>query len=285
MTLLHSDLLSSVYHGSSLDPDFVAEAMAGQRADALIFDAPFSAKTHAGHAAAAASDTARFGRAFAAGVGKKSALTRYAKRAAASLTGGRRDLAYPSFDAHQIAAFCDLWLPLTDGWIVSITDDVLAPLWTAAFTRAGRYVFAPLPLIEIGGRVRLSGDGPSSWACWIVVARPRGLPYSRWGTLPGAYVQPAEKKRVVGGKPFQSMCGIIRDYSRRGDLVVDPFSGGGTTLAAAKQQGRRSIGIDASLLHAKQSAQRVARMREQINLFEPSPAPDAEQLGLFGGAA
>ena len=94
-------------------------------------------------------------------------------------------------------------------------------------------------------------------------------------------MQNAERKLVVGGKPFRSMCAIVGDYSRRGDLIVDPFAGGGTTLAAAKHMGRCSMGFDRSELHAKLTAKRVAKTREQLTLFEPSAQPAMMQQGLF----
>ncbi len=37
---------------------------------------------------------------------------------------------------------------------------------------------------------------------------------------------------------------LIRSFSRPGDLVLDPFSGSGSTLVAAALSGRRYFGID-----------------------------------------
>ena len=45
-------------------------------------------------------------------------------------------------------------------------------------------------------------------------------------------------------KPIALLDRIIRASSNAGDLVLDPFCGSGTTLAAARQLGRRYIGID-----------------------------------------
>jgi len=42
------------------------------------------------------------------------------------------------------------------------------------------------------------------------------------------------------------MRAIVSDYSRPGDLVCDPFAGGGTTLLAAAIEGRRAIGAEES---------------------------------------
>jgi site-specific DNA-methyltransferase (adenine-specific) len=286
--IVHSDPYCEVHHADCLDAEAVAEAMGKLRADALIFDAPFSAKTHKGHADGklTAERAAKWSTSMRA-KGRDSGVSRYgSKRGEGAM---RREIEYAHFDAEQIATFCNIWLPLCNGWIVSITDTELAPIWAAEFDRAGLYAFSPLPLVELGGRIRISGDGPSSWTCWIVVARPRREPYSKWGTLPGAYVQAAERdfnsrggsSRIVGAKPFRSMCAIVGDYSRRGDLIVDPFAGGGTTLAAAKHMGRSSMGFDRSELHAKLTAKRVAKTREQLTLFEPSTQPAMQQQGLF----
>jgi hypothetical protein len=108
----------------------------------------------------------------------------------------------------------------------------------------GRYVFAPIPFVETGSRVRLSGDGPSTWTCWVIVGRPKTREFQRWGTLPGAYVDCAEKKPLTGGKPIGLMRALIRDYTRKGDLIVDPCAGAATTLIAAGIEGRRAIGAE-----------------------------------------
>jgi hypothetical protein len=270
-----------VWHADSLDPQTPELVLKGRPADALIFDAPFSAKTHDGHKNGKL--TADRAAAFAADPendAQGGALKRYAARKSEAGESGRRDINYDAFDAEQISAFCDIWLPNTRGWVVSITDDQLAPLWGAAFEAAELYVFAPLPLVETGSRVRMTGDGPSNWTCWIVVARPKTREFASWGTLPGAYVQAAERDinshggsdRIVGGKPERAMCGIVRDYSRRGDLVVDPCAGGGTTLIAAKQLGRRSLGMELDAERAKLCAKRLGIRREQFDLFQSEAA-------------
>ncbi len=46
--------------------------------------------------------------------------------------------------------------------------------------------------------------------------------------------------------PEQLLARIIRAASNKGDLVLDPFTGTGTTLAVAKKLGRRTIGFELS---------------------------------------
>jgi site-specific DNA-methyltransferase (adenine-specific) len=67
-------------------------------------------------------------------------------------------------------------------------------------------------------------------------------------------------------KPEALAARFIRLHTRPGDLVLDPFAGEGTTLAAAKKLGRRAIGIE---LEERWCA-RAARRLESIDL--PSPA-------------
>jgi site-specific DNA-methyltransferase (adenine-specific) len=206
--------------------------------DALILDAPYSLRTHSGHDEAVRNDGHH-----------DSAL------------GPRmvtRPINYAAWTPSDVAECVRGWSGRTRGWIVSLTDHTLATAWADELESAGRYVFAPLPLVEIGSRVRLTGDGPCSWSCWIVVARPRSL--STWGTLPGAYVFKGKGDRMVmGGKRTDAMRALVRDYTRPGDLVCDPCAGGGTTLIAAEIEGRRAVGAEALVGHYDTARARFAR--------------------------
>jgi len=46
-------------------------------------------------------------------------------------------------------------------------------------------------------------------------------------------------------------------FSYRGDLVLDPFNGAGTTTRVARALGRRFIGIDASREYRETALQRT----------------------------
>lgn len=45
-------------------------------------------------------------------------------------------------------------------------------------------------------------------------------------------------------KPVALVADAIRDCSRRGDIVLDPFVGSGTTILAAERVGRRGYGLE-----------------------------------------
>ncbi len=215
----------------------IVEAGGAGGCDTVITDPPYSARCHQGHNAASG--------------------------------GERRDpyarakLPYASWTPREVREFCAAWHPLTRGWIVAMTDHVLAPAWCAALDRVGRYVFSPLAYVYPGSRVRLAGDGPAQWSVWIVVARHKGAPLS--GALAGAYVQPpgqGNDRSLTGGKTSWIMERLVEDYSARGDLVVDPCCGSGATLAAAERYGRRWLGSDISAEHADIARKRMARMNQ-----------------------
>ncbi|HLG57933.1 MAG TPA: DNA methyltransferase [Vicinamibacterales bacterium] len=67
-----------------------------------------------------------------------------------------------------------------------------------------------------------------------------------WTDISPLNSQAKERKRVgfPTQKPLALMERIIRTSSKEGDVVLDPFCGCGTTVAAAQRLGRRWIGID-----------------------------------------
>jgi len=57
-------------------------------------------------------------------------------------------------------------------------------------------------------------------------------------------------------KPISLVADAIRDCSRRGDLVLDPFLGVGTTILAAERVGRRACGIEIDPLYVDAAIRR-----------------------------
>ena len=53
---------------------------------------------------------------------------------------------------------------------------------------------------------------------------------------------------------------VIRSCSNRGDLVLDPFLGSGTTSTVARALGRRSIGIEFSAANAESAWERIVEV-------------------------
>ncbi|MBX3437055.1 MAG: site-specific DNA-methyltransferase [Planctomycetaceae bacterium] len=62
--------------------------------------------------------------------------------------------------------------------------------------------------------------------------------------------------------PEQILGRIIRACSRPGDVVLDPFTGSGTTLAVAKKLGRQFIGFELSEQYAERAQERLAGIGE-----------------------
>ncbi len=62
-------------------------------------------------------------------------------------------------------------------------------------------------------------------------------------------------------KPIEPICTLIRALTLPGELVLDPFAGSGTTLRAAKNLGRRTIGCE---IRADYCAVIVRRLAQSV---------------------
>ena len=214
------------------------------KVDAVITDPPYSERTHKGHDASASGHM---------GIGRDGA--------------DRSELGYGAFSDADVAEYAAAVVAACGGWIVTMTDHVLAPTLQRELEAAGRYVFAPLPFYAPGSRVRLSGDGPSSWTIWIVVART--AEQSKWGTLPGGYIAgPGWREREhMGGKPTALMDRLVKDYSRAGQTVLDPYMGSGTTGVACHNTQRHFIGIERESKYFDIACRRIEDAQRQQRLL------------------
>jgi adenine-specific DNA-methyltransferase len=60
-------------------------------------------------------------------------------------------------------------------------------------------------------------------------------------------------------KPVMAILPLIMAYSEKGDIVLDPFAGSGTTAVAAQELGRRYIGIELDPVYAATAHARLQR--------------------------
>jgi site-specific DNA-methyltransferase (adenine-specific) len=108
---------------------------------------------------------------------------------------------------------------------------------------------------------------------------------------------PAESATHVGHPapfPIELPARLIELYTYRGDLVLDPFAGSGTTAVAALRSGRHYAGYDLDESYIRLAETRVERERlrlsreasagrlEVVVLADPEPTPDE---GVFPSRA
>jgi site-specific DNA-methyltransferase (adenine-specific) len=105
-----------------------------------------------------------------------------------------------------------------------------------------------------------------------------------WDDIPPINSQAQERLGYPTQKPLALLERIINAGSNPGDVVLDPFCGCGTTVAAAQKLGRRWIGIDVTHLSI---ALMKYRLKDMFGLVEgkdydvkgePEDLPSARQL-------
>jgi DNA modification methylase len=79
-------------------------------------------------------------------------------------------------------------------------------------------------------------------------------------------ISPASAKKVGHPAPFPVELAerVIKLYSYKGDVVLDPFNGAGTTCVAAKQTERHYVGVDISPEYCQLSRTRIEKLAGSV---------------------
>ncbi|HLH47041.1 MAG TPA: site-specific DNA-methyltransferase, partial [Acidimicrobiales bacterium] len=194
---------------------------------------------------------------------------------------GRRP--YRSLSADVIAILQDDLRLLLRGEIVWVKQRGAAGscAW-GSFQRATNPV-----LRDLTERVVVAAKGRFDRAVPAAERARRGLPAASTmtrddfmeGTL-DLWEIPAESARRVGHPapfPVELPARLIELYTYRGDLVLDPFAGAGTTAVAAVRTGRHYAGYDLDESYIRLAEARVAEERRRV-AEEPAPVRPAGPL-------
>lgn len=115
----------------------------------------------------------------------------------------------------------------------------------------------------------------------VPVNPPHRSPYGKWATLTRNLAYHPKGKNpgdmfMINTKPSriahfavypEALCTKpILSSTRPGDLVFDPFVGGGTTAVVAKKLGRRFLGCDINPKYIRIAKERLAKIEPHLNV-------------------
>lgn len=169
-------------------------------------------------------------------------------------------VAFASITDDDLTAILTSLGRVSRGWVVATLD----------YRHAAAYDVTPPPGLKVqrlgvwvktNPTPQLTGDRPAQG--WESIAyMHRAEIRSKWngGGSHGNFVSPIPPPE---GHPTAKPLGMVSNWVRRftnpGDLILDPFAGSGTTLRAAKDEGRRAIGVEIDERYCEVIAKRLSQ--------------------------
>jgi site-specific DNA-methyltransferase (adenine-specific) len=189
------------------------------------------------------------------------------RRAIEDFTGDVRD-------QRSYLAWSTLWLSeayrtLQSGRAcVVFTDWRQLPTTTDAI-QAGGFIWRGICVWDkVGGRPAPGiANGATEYAVWGTKG-PINLGHEVY--LPGilrASIPHDDRDLHQTPKPLELLTKLAT-LAPPGGIVLDPFTGSGSAVIAARRAGRRSIGVELSHAHAGTATQRIIDETSQLNLLE-----------------
>ena len=147
-------------------------------------------------------------------------------------------------------------------------------------TRAWRYNKETMEKLDREGKLYYSNTGYVRQKLYL--DESKGVPVQDvWDDIPSLSGAHAERLGYPTQKPLALLERIVAASSNEDDIVLDPFCGCGTAIAAAQKLGRKWIGIDITHLS-------IALQKHRLkDMFDLKPGKDYQVVGepvSIGGA-
>lgn len=155
---------------------------------------------------------------------------------------------------------------LISRWFLAFCNVEMVSEWARDLGIAQLEYVRTCSWVKLNAAPQFTGDRPAPGFECIVCAHPSGRKRWNGGGRQGVFTHPIELNR--GGKngrlhtaqkPLSLMVELVALFSEPGESILDPFMGSGTTLRAAKDLGRRAIGIEIEEKYCEIGAKRLAQ--------------------------
>lgn len=192
---------------------------------------------------------------------------------------------------------------MTTRWVIAFSQIEAIAAWRAAYEGGGLQWVRGGVWVKPNGAPQFTGDRPGQgFECLalgsndadadeddrtaLAIAHRPGRKRWNGGGKHAVWTVPLDHHAGGGGKqehptkkPVELMLQLVRDFTDPGDLVLDPYTGSGTTGVAALRLGRRFIGIEKNPRYFELACERLAAEGQGSTL----QAARAGQVSLFGG--
>jgi DNA modification methylase len=221
----YQDSAVTIYCGSNLD--VLPEI---ETADHIITDPPYGARTNKG---------------------------------ARNNAGSESPITYAPLDVEDVGRLIPVFLGIAKRWVIVWYDiegiGHLASCGGDSYIRAGFWRKPDATPQFTGDRPAMAGE-----ACAIF--HRAGKKKWNFGGHPAFWEVYTERERLghPTPKPIKLLTALVTQFTDENETILDPFMGSGTTLRAAKDLGRKAIGIEIEERYCEIAAKRM--QQEVLNL-------------------
>jgi site-specific DNA-methyltransferase (adenine-specific) len=146
-------------------------------------------------------------------------------------------------------------------WALVFSDAETTHRWKAALEAGGMRYVRTGAWVKTNYMPSFSSDRPSVGFEPCTIAHAQGRMRWNGGGLAALWTYPtaggADRPDHPCPKPSALMRRLVEQFTDPGETILDPFAGSGTTLLAAKQLGRKAIGIELSEEYCRVAVERL----------------------------
>ena len=195
--------------------------------------------------------------------------------------GGAKAIDFKAIDFKAIDDLLSACSAICDGWVIANMD--WRHIAALEFTPHSVYELVRFGVwVKTNPMPQISADRPANGWDGIAYLFPRGKK-KVWhgGGSHGNWIGPViTNGDHPTGKPVDMVSTWAQRFTERGQAILDPFMGSGTTGVAAIQLGRKFIGIEREQKYFDIACKRIEQAVAQGKLFAPEPVKQIQEALL-----